>query len=125
MSGLETPDTIDLRKRAGTDTPDTQYSNRELYHVIQEKKTGKGDGALFGSDKTYVLPGKGDVELSINPDQLENQLEADQLKDAYDAEKAGREGGEFNDDKDNDPRNKRKRRTDTSMAAKRHKDFKF
>lgn len=127
MSGLETPDTIDLRKRAGTDTPDTMASYpRELYHVIQEKKSGKGDGAgqFFGSDKTYVLPGRAGVELSINPDQLESQLQADSLKDAYEADKAGREGGEGGEDQE-DPRHKRKRRTDTSMAAKRHKDFKF
>ena len=66
VSGLETPDTIDLRKRAGTDTPDTLAGGsypRELYQVVQEKKVAGGNagegGQFFGSDKTYVLPGKG------------------------------------------------------------------
>ena len=64
VSGLETPDTIDLRKRAGTDTPDTLAGSypRELYQVVQEKKASGGNadgGQFFGSDKTYVLPGKG------------------------------------------------------------------
>ena len=119
-SGLETPVTIDLRKRAGTDTPDTLASYpRELYHVIQEKKTsGKDNTGLFGTEKTYILPGKGGVEMSINPDQLETALvDQDTLQDAYDADKAG----QFEDDKNT----KRKRRQDTSMAAKRQKDFKF
>lgn len=57
MSGLETPDTVvDLRKRAGMDTPDV--APKELYHVIQEKKVDLGGSAqLFGSDRAYVLPG--------------------------------------------------------------------
>ena len=132
VSGLETPDTIDLRKRAGTDTPDTFSTQpKELYHVLQEKKvTGAKDAALFGSDHGYVLPGQGGVEMSINPDHLENQLQelGDQegLREAYDAEraKAGTDVGA--DVADLDQANqKRKRRADTSMAAKRHKDFKF
>ncbi len=132
ITGLETPDTIDLRKRAGTDTPDTMASYpKELYHVLQETKTSgaKDGGTLFGSDHGYVLPSKGGVELSIDPDQLQNQLDelGDQegMRDVYDAEKtkAGIDGPDLADlDQANQ---KRKRRADTSMAAKRHKDFKF
>lgn len=56
-SGLETPDTIDLRKgtrsisSVGTDTPGTPA----LYQVIQEQKTSVGN-AMFGSNKKYVMP---------------------------------------------------------------------
>eukprot|EP01036_Dinobryon_divergens_P037758 gene37758-49458_t len=76
-SGLETPETIDLRKRAGLETPDSAVGGqKELYYVVQERQAGPGDKAqIFGSDRTYVLPGKGDVNVSINPDQLENELQ--------------------------------------------------
>ena len=89
-SGLDTPDTIDLRKRTGLDTPESSYSGgagRELYTVIQEKHAaGAQAGQVFGSDRTYVLPGKGDVQLSLNPDELEEMLrDKDKLKDAHDA----------------------------------------
>lgn len=132
-SGLETPDTIDLRKRTGMETPDLGAGPpQELFQVLRETRAGKSEGAIFGSEKTYVLPGRGDVEMSINPDQLETQLgelgDQEGLQDAYDAQKAavgagGPTEGDLNDI--NDPREKRKRRADTSMAAKRHKDFKF
>ena len=130
---MATPDTVDLRKRAGTDTPDTMASYpKELYHVLEEKKVSnvKDKSTLFGTDHGYVLPGQGGVEMSINPDQLEDQLQelGDQqgMKEAYDAERAKAGSDVAADIADLDQANqKRKRRADTSMAAKRHKDFKF
>ena len=53
VSGLETPDTIDLRKRVGIETPDAETA-KELFQVIQEKQT-HATGQLFGSDRKYVL----------------------------------------------------------------------
>lgn len=56
-SGLQTPDTIDLRKgtrsvsSVGTDTPNTP----QLYTVLKEKATSVGS-AMFGSNKQYVVP---------------------------------------------------------------------
>mmetsp|Transcript_17740 Transcript_17740/g.17825 ORF Transcript_17740/g.17825 Transcript_17740/m.17825 type:complete len:554 (+) Transcript_17740:142-1803(+) len=128
-SGLETPDTvIDLRKRAGLDTPDSSAGQpKELFHVLQERNVTGEKGQLFGSDRTYVLPGKSDVNVSINPDQLEDELEdmgqQDRLKDAYEAEQ-GAGDGEFQEDRD-DPRGKRKRRADANTITKRNKGFKF
>ena len=74
-----------------------------------------------------MLPGKGDVQISINPDDLEQQLkDKDQLRDAYEAQQAASgEGGTGADDFDDDARGKRKRRLDASNVAKRYKDFKF
>merc|ERR1711871_767743 len=133
VSGMETPDTIDLRKRTGTDTPDTMSSHpQELYHVLEEKKVSntRDSATLFGTDHGYVLPGQGGVEVSINPDQLENQLheleDQDGMKEVYDAERAKDGNGVGASIAELDQANqKRKRRADTSMAAKRHKDFKF
>lgn len=125
-SGLETPDTIDLRKRTGgTETPDSVYGGqRELYQVIPERQMGLS-GQLFGSDRGYALPGKGDVQISINPDDLEDQLkDKDHMRDAYEAQAAGGEGG-FEDFEGDDARGKRKRRVDANAVAKRYKDFKF
>ena len=115
ISGLETPDTIDLRKRAGTDTPDSMmYASKELYHVIQEKKSGSGaSGQLFGSDKTYVLPGQGSgteaQELSENVDEVDEEGLVSGAVTGTETSKT-----------------KRKRKTETSSSStKRHKDFKF
>lgn len=106
-TGLETPDVIDLRKRAGgMDTPDTLYSgqSRELYTIIQEKSVQGGvAGQLFGSERTYAIPSAGD------------------------ADGGGEEGasGQTDDSQGDDDKGKRKRRVDSSNIAKRYKDFKF
>ena len=122
IAGTETPDTIvDLRKRAGLETPDSFSSSRELYQVLQEKTVLGGNGQMFGSDRTYVLP-KGDVQVSINPDDLEEQLKnKDHMRDAYEAQTATGEEGDQDDGKGG----KRKRRVDGTAATKRYKDFKF
>jgi splicing factor 3B subunit 2 len=125
IAGTETPDTIvDLRKRAGLETPDSFTSSRELYQVLQEKQVQGVTGQMFGSDRTYVLPGKGDVQISMNPDELEEHLkDKDKIRDEYDAATA-LEGTEYEDKEDGVL--KKKRRVDTnSVAAKRYKDFKF
>ena len=81
---------------------------------------------MFGSDRTYILPGKGDVQVSINPDDLEQQLrDKEQLRDAYEAQLAAGGDGAAGDDFEDDARGKRKRRLDASNVAKRYKDFKF
>eukprot|EP00823_Brevimastigomonas_motovehiculus_P002045 TRINITY_DN131_c8_g1_i1.p1 TRINITY_DN131_c8_g1~~TRINITY_DN131_c8_g1_i1.p1 ORF type:complete len:218 (+),score=109.78 TRINITY_DN131_c8_g1_i1:75-656(+) len=54
VSGLVTPQILPLRKTdgTGTETPETQ---RTLFTVLEEKKISVGT-AMFGSEKTYVLP---------------------------------------------------------------------
>lgn len=97
VSGLETPDTMmDLRKRAGVDTPDTTGLSavpQELYKVVPQRESAVGAGALFGGDRKYVLPGSKagggaagvggpgdaseaprDVQVSLNPDEVDEQL---------------------------------------------------
>ncbi|CAE7567836.1 SF3B2 [Symbiodinium microadriaticum] len=127
VSGLETPDTIDLRKREGVETPDPG-GHRELYKVIQERKTQGNSGQFFGSDRGYVL-GKGAVEVSINPDQLESEVSElghkEGLRGTYEAQLAAQGEGEYEDDRNDDPRQKRKRRAESGAQSKRHKDFKF
>lgn len=129
ISGMETPDAIDLRKRAGIETPGGD-TPRELYHVIKEKSANiSGSSQLFGSDRTYVLPGRPGVEISINPDSLEDQLhqmkQPDILQDAYETQLSSEGRHEKDGGESEDLRGKRKRRADAGSAAKRHKDFKF
>ena len=148
-SGLETPDTINLRKRTGFETPQTEAdavlqtggsAPKELYHVIKEQAAAATTDRpqLYGSEKTYVLPGQGGqgVEVSMNPDELESELgglkgDQEALRDAYENQLAANRGGEDGGERDfeaadsNDPRNKRKRRAESSAVSSRHKNFKF
>lgn len=122
LSTVDAPETIDLRKKnaVGLETP--EVSNKELYKILPERQTA-ASGQIFGSDRSYAVSGKGDVQMSINPDQLEDKLrnmsQQEVLKDAYDELE-----GDSGMDRD-DPRGKRKRRADANAASKRHKDFKF
>jgi splicing factor 3B subunit 2 len=130
-SGLETPDTtVDLRKRDGVETPDTA-GQRELYRVIPEKRAAQ-QGQFYASEKAYAIPRQGaagDVQLSINPDQLDNELhelgQEETLKDTYESQLRGNRDEADYEDGSNDPRAKRKRRAESGAVAKRHKDFKF
>lgn len=74
-SGLDTPESIDLRKRSsamsmtdGADTPESsallpqaaplaEEPPKQLYHVVEQQQVGVGNSHLFGVDKAYVLPG--------------------------------------------------------------------
>lgn len=106
----------------------------ELYHIVQEQAATSAQtrGQLYGSEKTYVLPGSG-VEMTMNPDELEAEMGGlkggqEALRDAYEAQLAdrgGEEGGAEAVADSSDPRNKRKRRAESSAVSSRHKNFKF
>lgn len=132
IAGLETPDTIDLRKRTGIETPDTQV-NRELYHVIQERKANTA-GQMFGSDRGYVVPGKNDVQMSINPDQLEEMMnDKEKLKNMHEAQalssqndlllKGHRTNG--GTETEEDQNRGKKRKAEAPIIHKKVKEFKF
>ncbi|GMI15650.1 hypothetical protein TrVE_jg1536 [Triparma verrucosa] len=48
-----------LRKEAGEETP-------QLYTVLKTQNRKAGEGEVFGSDITYVLPGKGGTESTVS-----------------------------------------------------------
>lgn len=106
ISGMDTPDAIDLRKRAGQETPGGE-TPRELYHVIKEKAVDvAGSGQIFGSDKVYSLPGH---------DAQEQEPDGDVLGDK------GMESVDVSS-------GKRKRRPEgvgSNSVPKRQKEFKF
>jgi hypothetical protein len=103
ISGLETPDAIDLRKRTGLETPDVV--NKELYQVIQERSTSAAAGGqFFGSDRAYVLPGAESVGTAVTGGSA-SVAKSD----------LGEEGAA----------GKRKRKADATAASKRQKEFEF
>mmetsp|Transcript_15810 Transcript_15810/g.28334 ORF Transcript_15810/g.28334 Transcript_15810/m.28334 type:complete len:141 (-) Transcript_15810:41-463(-) len=82
---------VDLRKAGAAP---------KLYHVLEEKQSTVSQGALFGSDHTYVIPGKKkekdvpeylkgvlaknvDLDVAINPEELEG-LDEEGVRQLYD-----------------------------------------
>uniref|UniRef100_A0A0K0CU00 PSP domain-containing protein n=1 Tax=Angiostrongylus cantonensis TaxID=6313 RepID=A0A0K0CU00_ANGCA len=88
VTGLETPDTIELRKGrrveeslAGADTP------AAAYHIIPEKRVDRVGGQMMGSTHVYDLSKKigvsdGGVEVSLDPDAID--LDQGKLQEKYD-----------------------------------------
>jgi splicing factor 3B subunit 2 len=118
MSGLTTPEVLNLRKAdgTGTETPDTvRRAPQQLYQVLEEKKIGVG-GAMFGTSHTYVLPdaaaaasgsaqteqerkvealrarARGQVDVNLAPEELEG-LDAAGLKRKYEAQLSAEQAG--------------------------------
>lgn len=73
VSGLETPATIDLRKRKGVETPDTVVSVQALYQVVQERKS-LNDGQMFASEKEYVFENSNLSEKPLQGVETDNHV---------------------------------------------------
>mmetsp|Transcript_34168 Transcript_34168/g.82770 ORF Transcript_34168/g.82770 Transcript_34168/m.82770 type:complete len:575 (+) Transcript_34168:213-1937(+) len=98
-SGMDTPDNLQLRKKdgTGTETPDTVQPPKQLYQVLEEKKTAIG-GTLLSTSHTYVMPTEtsqmerkareakklkhGAVEVALTPEEMAN-MSAEALKEKY------------------------------------------
>lgn len=103
IPGMETPDAVDLRKRAGQETPGGD-TPRELFHVIKEKAVNvAGSGQIFGSEKIYALPG----------------TDGDRGDDDEYEPKAGAES------MDESKKRKRRAEVNSNPGTKRQKEFKF
>jgi len=95
-SGLETPDTINLRKGRPNSSDDA--GSQSLYQVISETKSKVGSGALFGSSHKYVIPSGGgaksapdasnirDVNVAVDPEALDKGLSKDDLQKLYESQ---------------------------------------
>lgn len=128
-TGLETPDTIDLRKRSATE--------RSLYQVLEQQEASVG-GALMGSSHTYVIPGTsgakkvqkpGDIDITLRPEELEG-LDEDAIKKKYEQfQEAEREANQKEDFSEmvNEVASKQKRKAQAKEKEqkKKYKDFKF
>lgn len=105
ITGIETPDVINLRKNAGQETPvETGY--KELYHVLEEKVAHTTAGQFYGSDRVYTLPTN---DAGIPEEQQDNEQKID---------------GKSKIDEDTS-KSKRKRKSEENSAVKKIKEFKF
>jgi splicing factor 3B subunit 2 len=135
VDGLETPQSIQLRKRqdgTGTETPDTlrrtAVETGQFYTILEQKEAHVDQNTLFGSAHTYVVPpiggdkekkkkaAPGQVELALAPEELEG-LDAETLKRKYqqqlETEKAAKAAMRIDhEDTGDDDRTKKKRKTD-------------
>jgi len=133
-SGMETPESIDLRKSKGTDTPETP----QLFHVLAQKETTVG-GSLFGSNTTYDMAStkkkssaEGGVEVSMTGGELDN-MDDETLKAKYEQQlqEQNAEQNEINAGVTSvmlEEQRKRKRKTQKQQdvkGSKKYKDFKF
>lgn len=79
ISGLETPEGIDLRKKAGLETP--LEGPQALYKKLEQTDAGAagggGGGGFFAGEKRYAGLGGAssrDVQIALNPDELVDSL---------------------------------------------------
>ncbi|KAL6070995.1 Splicing factor 3B subunit 2 [Balamuthia mandrillaris] len=150
-TGIETPDTIDLRKRIATNEPEQEQ--RPLFQVLQQQAAQVGSAA-FGSAHTYQLPGapaaaaaagakgkKGpelvnliksqktkEVDITLNPSELEN-LTDDVLKAKYETHVAATQqrpiAGSALDEEEATSAGAATKKKSKSSDKKKYKDFKF
>lgn len=148
-SGLETPDTIDLRKGKGGESS-AEGGEQKLYQVLQQTSASTA-GQMFGSSHKYVIENKkeggssknrvdlmksqrtGDVSITLNPSEVEDMdtLSDDLLKKKYEqyiAEKADADKGEDLSDmvaEQNKKRAKKAQKAEKDKKDKKYKDYKF
>lgn len=139
-SGLETPDTIDLRKGR------TEGEEPKLYQVLPQTSASTA-GQMFGSSHKYIIGDKKegaskanrvdlmksqkteDVNITLNPSDVEDMdtLSDDLLKKKYEqyiAEKADADKGEDFSDMVAE-QNKKRKKAQKAAGDKKDKKFKF
>uniref|UniRef100_A0A8R1HZX6 PSP domain-containing protein n=1 Tax=Caenorhabditis japonica TaxID=281687 RepID=A0A8R1HZX6_CAEJA len=148
ITGLETPDTIELRKGKessllGTDTP------AAAYHIIPEKKNDRIGGQMMASTHTYDISKKQSmrddgVQISLDPESID--MDEQKLAARYE-EQLRKQKNRDDDDEDHEDltdmvaehsaKQNRKRKvqddkkskssysSSSSSSGKKHKDFKF
>ena len=136
LDGIETPDTVHLRKDTGIETPEV---SRDLYTVLPSVETSVG-GEIFGSTQTYSIPkgvSKSDIvnrqidtgsrmEIALEPSDLEKLDEAT-LAEKYEKQRlAQRQASTTEDFSELIAEESRKRKLkEDSRAKKKLKNFKF
>jgi splicing factor 3B subunit 2 len=135
-SGLETPDTIELRKsnkQFGTETPEAP---QELFKVLEQKKSSVG-GQIMGSSHTYAVPaskrtkmGADGVQVTLDADDLDGEIDESLLQEKYNEGRAAARGDteDLSDvlaEGQRKMERKRKNQSKDGSKGKKFKDFKF
>ncbi|KYQ49964.1 Splicing factor 3B subunit 2 [Trachymyrmex zeteki] len=131
-AGLETPETIELRKKKiesemeGGDTP-------ALYTVLQERRTEGLGASMMGSTHVYDMTAEKDgaVELTLDPSELD--LDSEAMASRYEETMRSRQAHLRREDlsdmlQDHVQRQKSKRKRQQiqdTKTSKKYKEFKF
>ncbi|KFD49948.1 hypothetical protein M514_09162 [Trichuris suis] len=136
--GVETPDTIELRKKKLLEEAEGEVPS--LYSVLPEKKVERISGQMMGSTHVYDVSAAmslrkdtksdGGIEVSLNPDELD-LADASGLQQKYEEGlKQLSKDDDFSDlVAEHAARQKRRRKAQeekkSSSGSKKYKDFKF
>jgi splicing factor 3B subunit 2 len=114
ISGMETPDTLDLRKRMGIETPGA--SNQQFVQIFKENKATGIGGEIFASDHMYAFD---DGKVKPNEPISQSIVQNESLSRHVGI--SSRTGIETEEDASRN----RKRKAESSVITKRTKEFKF
>lgn len=106
-SGIDTPSTVELRKRT--------EKEKALYQVLEQREAHVDGKSIMGASHTYVVPssgmgkqpakpggaGKGDVSITLRPEDFEAGIDdaalAQRFQEAEQAEKDATRREDFSD----------------------------
>lgn len=122
-TGTETPDIVQIKKFGARD------DQKQLYQTLDVQKNAVGTN-LMGSAYTYAVPRGSDVEVSLNPGELEQYQDPELAQEKYaqaleDAQAKNREDREGVDDVYDEQTRKRAKKDNKGKTNKPHKAFKF
>ncbi|CAI5450926.1 unnamed protein product [Caenorhabditis angaria] len=149
LTGLETPDTIELRKGKRTEESTLHGSDTPAaaYHIIPEKKNDRIGSQMMASTHTYDLSKRvgvrdDGVEISLDPDAID--MDEKGLAKRYEEQLRKQNTRDDDEDKEDlsdmiaehSAKQNRKRKaqedkknksssSSSSSSSKKHKDFKF
>ena len=138
VGGLETPSLVDLRKVPASLAP-TPVAGRaestgpkQLYTVLEQKKSDIGRGDLVGSEHVYVMPGKGGAStksgITVDPSELEgldDQARQDLLQSRLLEEQMRQQGGGDLRDMVAERAAQQAKKRESARAKKDEEKFKF
>jgi len=151
VSGMETPESLDLRKSRGEGTGDTTPSEapKALYQVLSTQDAGSARGQFMASTHTYdmatIAPPKEpkvdprdklglaskanqSVELALAPEELEG-LDEEQLKAKFDAKQAedkeSAKGEDYSDIMEEGEKKRKAKQVSREDKSKKQKEFRF
>jgi splicing factor 3B subunit 2 len=121
-TGTETPDIVQIKKFGARD------DQKQLYQTLEMQKATVGAN-IMGSAYTYNVPKAGDVEVSLNPAELEAYQDPELAKEKYDraledAQARSREEREGVDEVF-DAESRKRAKKEKGKGNKPHKAFKF
>ncbi|CAI4224782.1 unnamed protein product [Auanema sp. JU1783] len=147
VTGLETPESIELRKEkrdeglTGVDTPALPTAPAAAYHIIPERKVDRVGGQMMASTHVYDLTKKQAVNengivVALDPEAMD--LDQGVLQEKYEEQLRKQTRPDDSEDltdmvaehtaKQNRKRKaqeQKKQTTKTQESGKKHKDFKF